>query len=139
MLFQTLARTGWASGGYADDGRDNMQLHDCLISNAVLCAPPGNRPLPAEEAACRPHLAGLIKAMPRLETIVTLGEVARRNTLKALGFPASIMTAGHGAEAQVGPYRVINSHHCSRLNLNTGRLTAEMFEAIFRRAHRSSQ
>ncbi len=133
ILFQTLARTGFATGSYADDGRDDVRLHDCLISNAVLCAPPGNRPLPSEEATCRPHLAALTKAMPRLETLVTLGEVARKNTLKALGFPASTLLPGHGSEAQAGRYRLINSYHCSRLNLNTGRLTAEMFEAIFRR------
>jgi len=29
---------------------------------------------------------------------------------------------------------VINSYHCSRLNTNTGRLTPEMFEAVFTRA-----
>ncbi len=134
MLFQTLIRTGFARGDFSDDGNDSMQLQDCLITNAVMCAPPGNRPLPAEEAACRPHLAALIAAMPALDTLVTLGEVARRNTLKALGFPSSAMAAGHGAEARIGQYRLITSYHCSRLNMNTGRLTTEMFEAIFRRA-----
>ena len=139
MLFATLAATGLASGDYSDDGRDNMQLHDCLISNAVLCAPPGNRPWPQEEAACRPHLAGLIAAMPNLQVIVTLGDVARRNTLKALGFPASAMAGGHGVEARIDRYRIINSYHCSRLNMNTGRLTETLFEAIFRRAYSPSQ
>ncbi len=136
MLFDTLVATGFAQGRYADDGRDDVRLIDCRISNAVLCAPPGNKPLPAEESACRPYLTAALSAMPRLKVIVTLGDVARRNLLKSLGVPASRMTGGHGAEAQIGDYVVINSYHCSRLNMNTGRLTAEMFADIFRTARR---
>ena len=66
--------------------------------------------------------------------IVTLGDVSRRNVLRALGLKASAGIAGHGTEFQAGPYVVLNSYHCSRLNTNTGRLTAEMFEAVFLRA-----
>ena len=66
--------------------------------------------------------------------IATLGDVSRRNVLKALGAKANAAGAGHAVEAEVGPYRLINSYHCSRLNTNTGRLTPEMFEAVFRRA-----
>lgn len=105
-----------------------------MISNAVRCAPPGNRPETAEEAACRPFLAARLSALSRLRVVVTLGEVARRNLLRALGLPASAGPSGHGAEFDAGPYRILNSYHCSRLNTNTGRLTPEMFEAIFRRA-----
>jgi hypothetical protein len=78
--------------------------------------------------------ADRLAALPRLEVVVTLGDVARRNLMRALGLPASAGIPGHGAEFTAGPYRVINSYHCSRLNTNTGRLTPEMFEAIFRRA-----
>ena len=105
-----------------------------MITNAVRCAPPGNKPLPAEEATCRPFLISRLAALPRLRVIVTLGDVSRRNVLKTLGRPATAMPAGHGAEAEIGGYRLINSYHCSRLNTNTGRLTAPMFEEIFRRA-----
>ena len=69
--------------------------------------------------------------------IVTLGDVSRRNVLKALGLPASAAPAGHGVEADVGPYRLINSYHCSRLNTNTGRLTPAMFEDVFKRARQA--
>ena len=72
--------------------------------------------------------------MPNLKVIVTLGDVSRRNVLKALGLKASAGLPGHGTEFSAGPYTVLNSYHCSRLNTNTGRLTAEMFEAVFRRA-----
>jgi len=65
---------------------------------------------------------------------VTLGDVSRRNVLRALGGKASDGAAGHGSEFRAGRYWVINSYHCSRLNTNTGRLTAPMFEAVFERA-----
>jgi uracil-DNA glycosylase len=134
LLYETLIRTGFARGRYEARADDGLELVDCRITNAVRCAPPGNKPLPAEEAACRPFLAGALAALPRLRVIVTLGDVARRNLLRAVGLPASAGVSGHGAETQAGPYRVINSYHCSRLNTNTGRLTPEMFEAVFLRA-----
>ena len=134
MLFDTLIKTGLATGTYSDDGRDDVRLNGVMITNAVLCAPPGNQPTPLEQTTCRPHLEALICALPDLRVIVTLGDVARRTLLKALGAPASAMTGGHGAEAGIAGFRVINSYHCSRLNLNTGRLTAEGFAEVFRRA-----
>jgi uracil-DNA glycosylase family 4 len=134
MLFETLLKTGFAQGRFEARPDDGLALADCMISNAVRCAPPGNRPETSEEAACRPFLTARLAALPRLEVVVTLGDVARRNLLRALGLPASAGIPGHGAEFTAGPYRVINSYHCSRLNTNTGRLTPEMFEAIFRRA-----
>ncbi|MBA4803241.1 MAG: uracil-DNA glycosylase [Brevundimonas sp.] len=134
LLYETLHRTGFARGGYDPDGKDALELVDCMITNAVRCAPPGNKPLPVEEATCRPFLQARLAALPRLKVIVTLGDVSRRNVLKALGRPASAMAAGHGSEGEAGGYVLLNSYHCSRLNTNTGRLTAEMFEAVFRRA-----
>ena len=134
MLFETLLKTGFARGRYDARPDDGLALVDCMISNAVRCAPPGNRPETSEEAACRPFLAARLAALPRLEVVVTLGDVARRNLLRARGLPGSAGVPGHGAEFTAGPYRVINSYHCSRLNTNTGRLTPAMFEDIFRRA-----
>lgn len=134
LLYETLLKLGFARGRYAARPDDGLQLVDCMITNAVRCAPPGNRPLPAEETTCRPFLAARIAALPRLKVIVTLGDVSRKNVLRALGLPASAAAAGHGVEFEAGGYRLINSYHCSRLNTNTGRLTPEMFEAVFRRA-----
>ncbi len=134
ILYQTLTKTGFATGVYDARPDDGLQLFDCMITNAVRCAPPLNKPLPIEEKTCRPFLIDRLTALPRLKVIVTLGDVSRKSVLKALGVPASAMAAGHGVEAKVGPYTLINSYHCSRLNTNTGRLTPEMFEAIFARA-----
>jgi uracil-DNA glycosylase family 4 len=134
LLYETLLKMGFARGVYRADPNDGLELVDCMITNAVRCAPPANKPLPAEENNCRRFLTGRIGALPRLKAIVTLGDVSRRNVLKALGAKASAAAAGHGVEADVGPYRLFNSYHCSRLNTNTGRLTPEMFEAVFARA-----
>ena len=134
LLYDTLLKTGFALGRYEARPDDGLTLVDCMISNAVRCAPPGNRPETSEEAACRPFLAARIAALPRLKVIITLGDVSRRNVLKALGLKAAAIAGGHGSEGEAGPYRLINSYHCSRLNTNTGRLTPEMFEAVFRRA-----
>ena len=134
ILFETLIKTGFARGRYEARPDDSVELVDCLITNAVRCAPPGNKPETIEEANCRPFLTARLAAMPNLKVIVTLGDVSRRNVLRALGLKASAGIAGHGSEFAAGPYTVLNSYHCSRLNTNTGRLTPDMFEAVFRRA-----
>ena len=131
LLYETLLKFGFAEGRYDARPDDALTLVDCMVTNAVRCAPPGNKPTPAEETACRPHLTARIAALPRLQAIVTLGDVSRRNVLKALGQRANAAPAGHGTEFQVGGLRLFNSYHCSRLNTNTGRLTPAMFHAIF--------
>jgi uracil-DNA glycosylase family 4 len=133
LLYETLIKLGFARGRYEARPDDGLELVDCMITNAVRCAPPGNKPLPVEEATCRPFLKARIDALPRLKAIVTLGDVSRRNVLKTLGAKANAAPAGHGVEADVGPYRLFNSYHCSRLNTNTGRLTPQMFEEVFAR------
>ena len=84
-----------------------------------------------EEATCRQFLARRIEGLPNLKAIVTLGDVARRGVLRAIGMKAGAAPAGHGTQTQAGPYRLFSSYHCSRLNTNTGRLTPAMFEAVF--------
>ncbi len=134
LLYETLIRFGFATGSYGANPDDGLSLADCMITNAVRCAPPGNRPTPQEEAACRAFLTARIASLPRLRVIVTLGDVARRNVLRALGLRASAGAPGHGSECDAGPYRLINSYHCSRLNTNTGRLTGAMFHEVLARA-----
>ena len=133
LLYGTLLKFGFAKGVYKADPKDGLELVDCMISNAVRCAPPGNKPTTDEENTCRPFLRARIDALPKLKVIVTLGDVSRRNVLKALEVKTKA-GGGHGVEIDAGRYRLINSYHCSRLNTNTGRLTTPMFEAIFQRA-----
>lgn len=136
LLYQTLLQTGFAEGRYEARPDDGLRLVDCMITNAVRCAPPQNKPTPVEEATCRVFLQARLAALPRLRAIVTLGDVSRRNVLRALGAKANAAEAGHGVETDIGPYRIFNSYHCSRLNTNTGRLTPEMFETVFRSVRR---
>jgi uracil-DNA glycosylase family 4 len=131
LLYETLIKFGFAKGRYEARPDDGLSLHDCMVSNAVRCAPPGNKPTPEEENTCRRFLDARIKALPRLKAIVCLGDVSRKNALKAIGLPASAAPAGHGQQFQAGPYRLFSSYHCSRLNTNTGRLTTPMFEQVF--------
>ncbi|MDE2355520.1 MAG: uracil-DNA glycosylase [Alphaproteobacteria bacterium] len=134
LLYSTLLRFGFAEGRYGATPDDGLRLVDCMVTNAVRCAPPGNRPLPMEEAACRPFLAARLSALPRLRVIVTLGDVARRNVQRALGVRGVSTSVGHGAVLELGACTLIHSYHCSRLNTNTGRLTPDMFHAIFSKA-----
>ena len=131
LLYDTLSRYRFARGVYAARIDDGLELVDCMVTNAVRCAPPGNRPTPQEEATCRPFLATRIASLPRLRAIVTLGDVSRRNVLRALGHRPGAAAAGHGVQTDLGGLRLFSSYHCSRLNTNTGRLTPEMFHAVF--------
>lgn len=134
LLYGTLLAAGFARGAYGAHPADGLELIDCMITNAVRCAPPANAATLVEQATCRPFLTARIGALPRLKVILTLGDVARASVLRAIGLPAAAAPRGHGAEARLGRYRLINSFHCSRLNTNTGRLTPAMFEAVILRA-----
>lgn len=134
LLFPTLLKFGFAEGAYGARADDGLRLKGVRISNAVRCVPPQNKPTTAEIKACAPFLGAEIAAMPHLCCIVTLGSIAHGSVLKALGLRAKDAPFGHGAECDAGGIAVIASYHCSRLNTNTGRLTAAMFEDVFRAA-----
>ncbi|RYG11225.1 MAG: uracil-DNA glycosylase, partial [Caulobacteraceae bacterium] len=113
LLYDTLIKYGFAIGQFEARVDDSLQLVDCMVSNAVRCAPPGNKPETSEEDNCRRFLRARLAQMPNLQVIVTLGDVARRSLLKGLGLKASAGPPGHGSEFQAGPYVVLNSYHCS--------------------------
>jgi uracil-DNA glycosylase family 4 len=133
LLYATLIEFDFARGHYDRRPDDGLELNDCAIVNAVRCAPPQNKPTPAEIAACRPYLAGAIKALPRLAAIVALGRIAHDSLIKALGLRSSQNRFGHGARHEVAGSHLtlFDSYHCSRYNTNTGTLTPEMFRAVF--------
>jgi uracil-DNA glycosylase len=131
LLYATLIEYGFAKGTYQARPDDGLALFDCLISNAVRCVPPQNKPLPAEINNCRPFLSATIKTMPRLRSIVTLGRVAHDSTVKALGLRGSTAPFAHGAIHHAGAIKLYDSYHCSRYNTNTGVLTPKMFRGVF--------
>ncbi|MGI9387480.1 MAG: uracil-DNA glycosylase, partial [Methyloligellaceae bacterium] len=127
MLYATLLKYGFARGTYAAHARDGLQLVDCMITNAVRCVPPKNKPSAAETNSCRPYLAARIAALPELRAVLALGRVAHDNTLSALNERRAAYTFAHArAHALNTGLTLFDSYHCSRYNTNTGRLTAEM-------------
>lgn len=132
LLYSTLLTFGFARGTYKADPNDGLRLVDCMITNAVRCVPPGNKPLPQEINTCRGYFSARLAALPRLTAMVALGRVAHDQTLATLGLRKSQFPFKHGARHDTGPAVLFDSLHCSRLNTNTGRLTTEMFHAVFR-------
>ncbi len=127
LLYATLIKFGLASAGSSGA----PALRDCLISNALRCVPPQNKPTSAEIAACRPYLADRIAALPRLRAAVCLGRIAHDSLLRALGGRPGSHRFAHGARHDAGGIMIFDSYHCSRYNTNTGRLSTEMFETVF--------
>ena len=131
LLYATLLEYGFARGHYEARPDDGLTLVDCLISNAVHCVPPQNKPLPAEINTCRSFLTARIERMPQLRAIVALGRIAHESAAKALKLRGSAVPFAHGAIHQVGRLKFYDSYHCSRYNTNTGVLTAAMFRKVF--------
>lgn len=132
LLYETLLTFGFARGRYDARPDDGLVLVDCLITNAVRCVPPENKPTPAEIATCRPFLVQRIAATPRLAAIIALGRIAHDSTLAAFGVRKANFPFAHGARHEVKPgLALFDSFHCSRYNTNTRKLTPEMFRAVF--------
>jgi uracil-DNA glycosylase family 4 len=132
LLFSTLAKYGLAEGGYEGRVDDGLVLKDAVIVNAVKCLPPENKPTPEEIRTCRRFLDRQVTALPRARIFVALGQIAHQSAVKVLGGRLPKARFGHLAEHRMPGGRIlIDSYHCSRYNQNTGRLTAEMFEAVF--------
>jgi uracil-DNA glycosylase family 4 len=131
LLYRTLLKFGLARGAH-DPGRPEvLKLVDCMITNAVRCVPPANRPTPSEMAHCRQYLQARIAALPGLRVILALGRIAHDSTLDALGLKRRDYAFAHGARHELPTGQTFfDSYHCSRQNTNTGRLTTPMFEAV---------
>ena len=132
LLYGTLLKFGFARGKYRAHPDDGLHLVDCIISNAVRCVPPENKPTPEEAATCRSFLKARLAALPNVEAIVALGRVAHDSTLAVLECRKVLFPFAHGSQHTLPNGLVLfDSFHCSRYNTNTGRLTPEMFHAVF--------
>ena len=132
LLYATLKDFGYLTGTYRADPDDGIRLTGAMITNAVRCLPPQNKPTGAEIRTCRPYLAGLIERLPRLRAILALGRVAHETTLATLGARRTGHPFAHNARHDLpGGLTLFDSYHCSRYNTNTGRLTPDMFHAVF--------
>jgi uracil-DNA glycosylase family 4 len=131
LLYDTLAAFGFAAGTYRADPGDGLELKGCMITNAVRCVPPANKPAGSEVATCNRFLKARIASLPQLRAIVALGRISHDACLAALGLKARHYPFGHAAQHRAGTFQLFDSYHCSRLNTNTGRLTPVMFETVF--------
>src|SRR4051794_9502118 len=135
LFYRTLLKFGLAEGEYAEHVDDGLGLKGCVILNSVKCLPPQNKPLPQEVAACRVHYEASLALLPNVRVLVALGRIAHDNAVRTAGGRLADHPFAHRAEHVLPGGRIlISSYHCSRYNQNTGRLTAEMFEAVFARA-----
>ena len=132
LLYQTLHKFGFGTHQGSDDPDDGLELIDCRITNAVKCLPPDNKPVGAEINTCNRYLASELEGLPAGSVILALGGIAHRAVIKALKLRQASYPFGHEALHDLGHVRMLDSYHCSRYNTNTGRLTVDMFESVFR-------
>jgi uracil-DNA glycosylase len=140
FMYPILYKVGFASQPNADHRDDGLKLIDCYITAAVRCAPPDNKPLPSELANCAPYLERELEILSKLKVVVALGKIAFDAYLNYLRRNAIISSRagylfGHAAEYMMPDgITLLASYHPSNQNTATGKLTAKMFEDVFRRA-----
>lgn len=131
LLYPTLLKTGLAKGKHDLSQPDALSLVECMITNAVRCVPPQNKPTGGEIKSCRQFLNGRMESLPKLRALLAIGRVAHDSILSSFALRKRDYPFSHGAKhALSGGLLLFDSFHCSRLNTNTGRLTAEMFESV---------
>jgi uracil-DNA glycosylase family 4 len=142
-LYRALFRAGFANQPEQRDRHDGLVLRDALITAALRCAPPDNKPTPLELERCFPYLTAEIETLAGLRVVVGLGAIGTRAAAAALTATGYVTAArvpfGHGAESRYAradraPAILLSSYHPSRQNTNTGVLTETMLDAIFSRA-----
>jgi uracil-DNA glycosylase family 4 len=138
-LFAALWRAGLANQPESVSREDGLVVHDCFIAAAVRCAPPGNRPLPAERDNCLPYLVRELELLRRVRVLVCLGGFGWDAALRALSARGAVVPRprprfGHGAEVEVGGVTLLGCYHVSQQNTFTGRLTEPMLDGVFARA-----
>ena len=139
LLFRAMHRAGFASRPTSVRRGDGLRLIDAYLTAPVRCAPPMNKPAPAEIARCLPFLERELALLRRVRVVVALGRIGFdvcRRVFASRGASTRSLRFGHGAVYNLGPHGpvLIASYHPSRQNTNTGRLTEPMLDAVFERA-----
>ena len=141
-LYRALYNFGFANRPTSIQRGDGLRLIECYITAAIHCAPPDNKPLPSEFANCRPYLLDELQRLKRVRVVVALGMIAFKTYFaarKQLGRknPAPRPPFGHGLAAQLPDgLTIISSYHPSQRNTQTGKLTEQMLDDVFRKARR---
>jgi len=140
FMYPVLYEVGLANQSEASSRDDGLKLRDAWIASVVRCAPPGDKPTPAEIRMCSEHLAREIDALKRVRVVVCLGKIAFDGYLAYLLETGVISRKSgyrfaHGAHFELpNKTHLLASYHPSLRNTNTGRLNAAMFSQIFVRA-----
>jgi uracil-DNA glycosylase len=141
FLFASMFRCGFANQPTSVSVDDGLVLHDAYIAAAVRCAPPANKPTPAERDECAPYLARELELLDRVRVIVALGNFGYEAVWSLLrgAYGADVLPErrprfAHGLEVECGPVAVLCAFHPSQQNTFTGRLTPEMLDDVFHRA-----
>jgi uracil-DNA glycosylase family 4 len=142
-LFRAMHKAGFCNQPFAVDANDGLQLIDAYIAAACRCAPPQNKPSREEFLRCRPYLVREMKALKRVKVLLGLGKIgfdAAFRTARDLGFVLEekmqpMPKFGHGVCYQLNTKLwLLGTFHPSQQNTFTGKLTEEMFDAVFARA-----
>jgi uracil-DNA glycosylase family 4 len=138
FLYASLHRTGFANQAESVGPGDGLRLTGAFVTAVNRCAPPGNKPTPAERDACLPFLERELAALPSLRVIVALGAFGWDGALRAMAALGHSVRPkprfGHAAEAEVGTVTLLGCYHPSQQNTFTGTLTAPMIDEVFVRA-----
>jgi uracil-DNA glycosylase family 4 len=141
FLFASMFRCGFANQPTSVALDDGLELLDAYIAAAVRCAPPANKPTPAERDECAPFLERELELLEHVRVIVALGNFGYeavwsllRGAYGADALPERRPRFAHGLEVECGPIAVVCAFHPSQQNTFTGRLTEPMLDAVFTRA-----
>lgn len=131
ILYHGLLSKGFARGVFDARPDDGFKLVDCRVTNAVRCVPPENKPTGAEATACRDFLLPELTDEPVPEVVLALGRIAHDAVLRALGLRVAAFPFRHGGiHTLEDSLTLVSTYHTSRYNVNTGRLTPEMFDTV---------
>ena len=132
LLYKTLYKFGFSNSDKSESASDNLKLNRCRITNAVKCLPPDNKPSTAEIKNCNKFLRSEIFELKENSILLALGLIAHNAILRALNLTKKEYKFAHGRRHNL-PKKLIlfDSHHCSRYNTQTKRLTESMFHEVF--------
>jgi len=139
FLFAALHRVGFANQAHSTRRDDSLELNDLFISASARCVPPNNKPTRQEMLNCRPYLLREMDLLNSLQGLVALGQIAFGQILQIYGDRIKQTPKpkfSHSAFYALGPDTpwLLASYHPSQQNTQTGRLTVQMFDDIWKKA-----
>lgn len=133
LLYQTLFEFGFSNRPDSVSVDDNLTLYGCRITNAVKCLPPQNKPVGSEINNCNSYLSSELRLLPANSVILALGGIAHKSVLKAFELKQTQFPFTHAQVYKLTELTtLVDCYHCSRYNIQTKRLTSEMFKDVFR-------